>query len=220
MVLTSLGATPLDPDAPEARRWLRDELAKAEYLNAEPNAFDRAMQAIGDWFASLFQGDSGLPPPILMLLLVLFVAVLVVVGLLVFGVPRLRRRRRTLTPLFDDHDRRDLATLRRSAVDAAAAGDWPLAIEERFRVIVRGIVERDLVRVHPGTTARGFADAAALPFPGRATALHSAAAEFDGVRYLGREGSQEAYERLTALERDLGSSAPADAWAEAEEASR
>lgn len=220
MVLTSLGATPLDPDAPEARRWLRDELAKAEYRNAEPNAFDLAMQAIGDWFASLFEGDGGLPAPVLMLLLVLFVAVLFVVGLLVFGVPRLRRRRRTLAPLFDDHDRRDLATLRRSALAAAAAGDWPRAIEERFRAIVRGLVERDLVRVHPGTTARGFTDAAALAFPEHSTALRSAAAEFDGVRYLAREGSPDAYERLTALERDLGASAPAGAWAEVDEASQ
>lgn len=219
MVLTSLGATPLDPDAPEARRWLRDELAKAEYRNAEPNAFDLAMEAVRDWIASLFEGTGGLPAPILTLLAVLLVVVLVVVGLLVFGVPRLRHRR-TLAPLFDDHDRRDLATLRRSALAAAAAGDWPLAIEERFRAIVRGIVERDLVRVHPGTTAHGFTDAAALPFPEHATALHAAAAEFDGVRYLGRDGSQDAYERLTALERDLGGSAPADAWAEAEEATR
>ena len=220
MVLTSLGATPLDPDAPEARRWLRDELAKAEYRNAEPNAFDLAMQAIRDWIVSLFEGAGGLPAPILTLLLVLFVVVLVVVGALVFGVPRLRRRRRTLAPLFDDHDRRDLATLRRAALAAAAAGDWPRAIEERFRAIVRGIVERDLVRVYPGTTARGFTDAAAQPFPGHASALHFAAAEFDGVRYLGRAGSQDAYERLTALERDLGASAPVGAWAEVEEASR
>ncbi|MBT2500272.1 DUF4129 domain-containing protein [Agromyces sp. ISL-38] len=218
MVLTSLGATPLDPDAPEARRWLVDELAKAEYRNAEPNAFDRAMQAIGDWFASLFEGAGGLPAPILTLLLVLFVAVLLVVGVLVFGVPRLRQRRRTLAPLFDDY--RDLAMLHRAAIAAAAAGDWPRAIEERFRAIVRGIVERDLVRVHPGTTARGFTDAAALPFPDHAAALHSAAAEFDGVRYLGRAGSQDAYERLTALEHDLSTSAPAGSWAEAEEASR
>ncbi|RXZ67205.1 DUF4129 domain-containing protein [Agromyces albus] len=218
MVLTSLGASPLDPDAPEARRWLLDELAKAEYRNAEPNAFDLAMEAVRDWIASLFEGAGGLPAPVLTLLLVLLVVVLVVVGLLVFGVPRLRRRRRTLAPLFDDHDRRDLATLHRSALAAAARGDWPLAIEERFRAIVRGIVERDLVRVHPGTTARGFTDAAALPFPEHATALHAAAAEFDGVRYLGRDGSQDAYERLTALERDLGASAPADAWPE--EASR
>ena len=89
------------------------------------------------------------------------VVVLVVVGLLVFGLPRLRRRRRVAEPLFDDQDRRDLRALRRAAAAAAEAGDWPLAIEERYRAIVRGIVDRDLVRVHPGTTARGVADAAA-----------------------------------------------------------
>ena len=136
-------------------------------MSAQPNAFDLAMQSIRDWIVELFEGASGIPGPLLALLVLVVVVVLVVVGLLVFGLPRLRRRRR-----------RRRAALRRPATAAtsrrcagaprprAEAGDWPLAIEERFRAIVRGIVDRDLVRVHPGTTARGVADAAAVPFPG------------------------------------------------------
>lgn len=208
MVLIPRIEIPLDPDAPEARRWLEEELAKPEYQGAQPNAFDLAMQAIRDWIASLFEGARGLPEPLLMLLGVLAVAAVVVIGLLVFGLPRLRRRRKPSTPLFDDRDRRDLATLRRAAAAAAAADDWPLAIEERFRALVRGIVDRDLVRVHPGSTAHGIAYAAARPFPGEAQPLRTAAADFDAVRYLGRGGSSAAYARITELEQRLATTAP------------
>jgi len=207
--VTQLHGSPLDPDAPEARRWLEDELLKPEYQAAQPTPFDLAMQAIRDWFLSLFAGASGLPAPVLNLLLVLLVVGLLIVGFLVFGLPRLRRRRHAPVPLFDDHDRRDLEVLRRAAEAAAAAGDWPLAIEERFRAVVRGVVERDLVRVHPGTTARAFADAASRPFPGHAAALRAAAAGFDGVRYLGRAGTAAEYEQVTALEADLAATRPA-----------
>jgi len=212
-----LETPPLDPDAPDARRWLQDELSKPDYRNAEPNAFDLAMQSIRDWFLGLFQDAPGIPGPLITLLVVLAVAAAVIVGLLVFGLPRLRRRRRAVTPLFDDHDRRDVATLRAAAAAAARAEDWPLAIEERFRAIVRGIVDRDLVQVHPGTTARGVADAAGVPFPGQATALHSAAADFDAVRYLGRPGSRERYDELTRLELALAAATPAHEPADVDE---
>ncbi len=166
------------------------------------------MQSIRDWFVSLFEGASGIPGPLLLLLVILVVVAVLVIGLLVFGLPRLRRRRRVAEPLFDDHDRRDLAALRRAANAAAEAGDWPLAIEERYRAIVRGVVDRDLVRVHPGTTAHGVADAAAVPFPAHADALLSAAADFDAVRYLGRPGSRERYEELTRLELAIDAASP------------
>ncbi|WP_022893586.1 DUF4129 domain-containing protein [Agromyces subbeticus] len=211
MTPTLLRGSPLDPDADEARRWLEDELTGPEYQAAKPNPFDLAMQAIRDWFFGLFDGATGLPGPLLTLLLVLLVIAVVVIRLLVFGLPRLRRRRRGEVPLFDDHDRRDLETLRRAASGAAAAGDWPLAIEERFRALVRGLVDRDVVTVHPGTTARGFSVAAAKSFPGLGTALESAARDFDGVRYLGRGGSADDYERLTTLERDIAGARPASA---------
>jgi hypothetical protein len=208
VVLTVL-FDPLDPDAPEARRWLEDELAKPEYRSAQPTPFDLAMQQVRDWFVSLFEGASGVPAPLLVLLLVIAIVLVVVIGLLVFGLPRLRRRQRPTAPLFDD-DRRDLAALRAAASAAAQAGDWPVAIEERFRAIVRGAVDRDLVRVHPGTTARGVAVAASTPFPGHAASLQSAAAEFDAVRYLGRPGSRERYEELVRLDLELAAAAPSD----------
>ncbi len=210
MIPTSPAATPLVPDAPEARQWLTDELSKPEYQAAQPTAFDLAMQAVRDWFAELLAGATGVPGPVLTLIVVVVVAALVVVAFLVFGLPRLRRARPTSVPLFDDGDRRDLATLRRAAVAAAAAGDWPLAIEERFRAIVRGLVDRDLVHVHPGTTARAFADAATRAFPEHEAELREAAAGFEGVRYLGRPGDATVYERATALESRLAAARSTD----------
>jgi uncharacterized protein YjeT (DUF2065 family) len=202
---------PVEPDGEEARRWLQDELAKPEYRAAEPTWFDRLMKAIGDWLGDLLGTGVGLPQPVVIGLIVLVVLVLVVVGLLVFGLPRLRRRARSAVPLFDDGDTRDLTELRRAAEAAAAQGDWALAIEERFRAIVRGLVDRELIRVHPGTTARGVADASAAPLPAFAEELAAAAALFDEVRYLGRAGSAAGYERLTSLDETLWRTAPAEA---------
>jgi hypothetical protein len=140
--------------------------------------------------------------------LVVVALALIGVALLVFGLPRLRRRADTPVPLFDDGDVRDAVTLRSAAEAAARTADWPLAIEERFRALVRGLLERGLVRVHPGTTAHGMADAAARAFPAAAGRLESAAADFDGVRYLARAGSEAAYRRVAELDAELAASRP------------
>lgn len=199
---------PVDPDGEEARRWLQDELAKPEYRAAEPTWFDRLMKAVGDWIGELLSGGAGVPQPVVISVVILVVVALLVIGLLVFGLPRLRRRRAANAPLFDDGDTRDLAELRRAAVAAAQQGDWPLAIEERFRAIVRGLVDRELVRVYPGTTAHGIADASAAPLPTFAGELAAGAALFDQVRYLGRPGDPGGYARLTALDEALWRASP------------
>lgn len=201
---------PVDPDAEEARRWLIDELAKPEYRAAEPSWFDRLMQRIGEALNELFSGAGGVPQPFVIGIVVLIVVALVVVGLLVFGLPRLRRRRAAQVPLFDDRDVRGLDELRRAAELAAQAGDWPLAIEERFRALARGLVERELVRIHPGTTAHAIATAAATPFPDASAALQQGARAFDEVRYLGRSGGVAEYEQLTELETRLAATTPSE----------
>ncbi|QAY74547.1 DUF4129 domain-containing protein [Agromyces protaetiae] len=203
-----LAEIPVDPDAPEARRWLLDELAKPEYRAAEPTWFDRLAQQIRDWLGDLFSGAGGLPEPVVALIAVLVVAALVVVALLVFGLPRLRRRRSSAEALFDDGDTRTLAELRRAADAAEAAGRFDLAIEERFRAIARALVDREIVRMHPGTTAHGFAASAAGSFPDFGMRLSEASDAFDGVRYLGRAGSLVEVRALAALDADLERSTP------------
>ncbi|MFF2370096.1 DUF4129 domain-containing protein [Agromyces sp. NPDC058110] len=202
-------ADPLEPDADEARRWVLDELSKPRYRAAEPNALDVFARSVRDWFADLLNGAGAVPAEVVALLVVLVALVLVVVGLLVFGLPRLRRRRRSVgSPAFEG-DLRDAATIRRAAEAAARAGDWALAIEERFRAIVRQLVEREIVHVHPGTTAHAVADAAARPFPDARAELEAAAVAFDRVRYLGDAGDAAASDRMTALDVRLGSARPA-----------
>ena len=129
---------PLDPDADEARRWLQDELSEPPYRAAEPNAFDRAMQAVRDWFLGLLDGAGAVP------------------------------------------------------------GE-----------VVAHLVVRELVQVHPGSTARALADEAARPFPAFAPRLADAAADFDAVRYLDRPGDVGVYDRVTRLDRDLQAARPA-----------
>lgn len=205
------GADPLEPDAEEARRWLLDELSKPRYRAAEPNALDLFAQAVRDWFLDLLDSAGAVPGEVIALLAVVAVVVLVVIGLLVFGLPRLRRRRRAATGPAFDGDLRDAATIRRAAEAAARERDWPLAIEERFRAIVRDLVERELVHVQPGTTAKTVADAAARAFPDARAGLADAADAFDDVRYLGAAGDASTYERLTALDRELVLARPARA---------
>lgn len=200
-------APPVEPDAPEAHRWLVDELAKPEYTSAAPNAFDRAVQAALDWFFGLFNSLPGVPAPIATLVIVIVAIALIGLALLVFGLPRLRARsRRTVT--FDGVELASAPRLRRASHAAAEAANWPLAIEERLRAIIRSLADRDLVSVHPGTTAQGFAHAATSTFSHFADPLHDAAASFDAVRYLGAAGDAASYQRLVELDTALEAATP------------
>lgn len=215
-VLAILGPTPtgapgvpVTPDAAEARRWLLDELAKAPYQAAKPTWFDLLAKAVKDWLASLFSPPHGSMAPLLVVALVVVALALIVVAFVVFGLPRLNRRSTLLGELFGEADRRDADDLRRAAERAAASENWTLAIEELFRALARGLAERTILTVHPGTTARGFAARAARVFADERDELADAATVFDRVRYLGGTGSPAEYERLAALERAMRSARPA-----------
>jgi len=194
---------PVDPSAPDAQQWLRDELAKAPYQAAQPTWFDRLSQAILDWFSSLtFVGDgtNGWVP----LIATVVVIALLVAAILVFGLPRRARRRRASTAgLFAADDRRTADQLRRSAAAAASAGDWTLASEEAFRAIAQGLAERTILRPTPGTTAHSVAELAAAAFPDERARLRSGANVFESVRYLGGTGTEQGYTDLVALDADL-----------------
>ena len=84
-------------------------------------------------------------------------AAALVVAFLIFGVPRLNRRSRVAGVLFGEDDDRGSADMRRDAAAAASRGDYATAIAELFRALARGLAERTIVTVTPGTTARGFA---------------------------------------------------------------
>lgn len=194
---------PVDPEPPEARDWLINELTRAPYQAAQPTLFDRVAKAISDWFASLQPGDANGPPTLGIAVIVTLVVVGLVVAFLIFGVPRLNRRSTVAGSLFGEDDSRNAAGMRADAAAAASRGDFTTAIEEMFRSIARGLAERTIVTTTPGTTARGFAGRAGAVFPAFAGQLTAAATSFDEVRYLGREGTEAAYLAVSTLEQQL-----------------
>ena len=208
MIRALPSATALDPDAEEARRLLLEELADPRYRAAEPSWFDRAVQAVRDWFSSLTVPTDGPAVPIAAVIGLLVVVALVVTALLIAGRPSLRRRSALRGSVLAADDGRSSADLRALAEAAAARGDWSEAVIERFRALVRSLDERTLVRASPGTTAHGFARRAEAVFPRSAADLRRTADDFDGVRYLDRPGGPEEYSRVRALDDALAVAAP------------
>ncbi|GLI26060.1 hypothetical protein ARHIZOSPH14_03020 [Agromyces rhizosphaerae] len=201
---------PLDPDADEARRLLEEELRSPEYAAASPTAFDRAADAVRQWLADLFTGGAGLPAPTLLLIGAVVAAGIVVALLLVYGVPRLRRRTSSSgAALLGDDDLRSAARLRRAAAAAAAAGDWDTAVVEAYRGLARGLDERTVLTLLPGTTAHGVADGAAPAFPSLSRRLADAADDFERVRYGGGHSDGAAYARVRDLDAELARTTPA-----------
>ena len=200
---------PVDPEPPEARQWLVDELSKPQYQAAKPTLFDQIAKAISDWVSSLQIGTVEGPPAFGLGVILVLVAAALVVAFLIFGVPRLNRRSRVAGVLFGEDDARGSADMRRDAAAAASRGDYATAIAELFRALARGLTERTIVTVTPGTTARGFAGRAGVTFPQFADRLVTAAEAFDDVRYLGHPGSVEWYEALVALESEVRAARPA-----------
>lgn len=201
-------AVPVEPDADEGRRLLGDELAKAVYQQAKPTWFDLASKAVLDWFASLLDSAGGAGGAIGLVVTVVAIAAVIVTGFLIFGRPRLERRA-AAGSLFGESDTRSAVEIRTAAERLAGEADFTGAIEEMFRALARGLDERTLVDVLPGTTAGSFARQAARPFPAAAEDLRAASADFDSVRYLGAGGTADQYERMAALERRLRAERPA-----------
>lgn len=199
---------PVEPDSEQARQWLARELADPAYREAEPTWFDTVVSEVLEWLGDLLDTGGGSPPVLLLVVVVVIIAALVVAAYFIFGAPRANRRSRATGTLFGDDDERDAAAIRRAAAGAAAAGRWDLAIEEMFRSIARSLGERSILSTTPGTTATGFATAASHYFPDLTAEFTSAGEEFDAVRYLGSDGSAEAYARIEALERTVRSRRP------------
>ncbi|NQX04113.1 DUF4129 domain-containing protein [Rathayibacter sp. VKM Ac-2856] len=203
MIRLALAGAPLDPDAQEARRLLLEELADPRYRAAEPNWFDRLVQGVRDWFASLTLPGDGVGLPVAAVIGVIVLVVLVVVALVLAGRPRLRRRGAATGAVLADDDSRSAAELRALAEAAAARGDFGEALVERFRALVRALDERTVLSVSPGTTAHGFSRRAAAVFPASGEELRRAADDFDRVRYLGLPCDRADYERVAGLDRAL-----------------
>lgn len=200
---------PVAPDADEARDLLLEELAKQEYQAAKPTWFDELIRSFTEWLDNLAApaGSGGLPIPGIVVGAVVIVVVLVLAFLL-FGMPRLNRRSAITGSLFGEDDARSAAEMRSAAEAAARAGDYSLATAEMFRSIARGLAERTVLTTSPGTTAHDFGARAGRAFPDRTADIEHAAAAFDDVRYLGKDGTQAGYTQIASLERALRTAKP------------
>jgi len=196
---------PLIPDGEQARDWAMQELADPVYQAAKPTWFDRAAQAARDALASLFSPDVAPEWAAILALVAAIIAIaVIVIAILVWGVPRRASSRRARTgELFGDVDYRTADGLRTAAEAARSRRDWDAAIVLRFRAAARGLDERGLIELAPGTTARQFAvraDALTAPTSGR---VGDAATVFEDVRYLQRPGTEAGYAVVAAADRAL-----------------
>lgn len=199
---------PLNPGRDEAYDWLVRELSKPEYTAAKPSLIDRIASAIKDWFLSLVVPGDATFAAWVPVIIVLLVVAAIVAAILIWGVPRRNRAGHQTAALFGDADTRTAQELRARARQAAQASDWENAVLEMFRAVARGLDERTLVTVLPGTTAGGFASAAATAFPSYKVRLRSAASDFDSVRYLDGRATADQYEKVAALDAEIARTAP------------
>ena len=203
MIPTALAAAfPLLPDPDQAREWAEQELRDPTYQAAEPTFIDRISQAVGRFLEDLLRvpETGGWGPSALIVLGVIVVAA-IIVGILIWGRPRLSTRAtEPARALFDDDDARSADELRADAAAAAGRGEWDEAIVLRFRAVARGLTERGLVDPPPGATVRAFARETAAALPSLVPLLDPAATTFDDVRYLRRPGTAERYRAVADLD--------------------
>ncbi|HEY0188263.1 MAG TPA: DUF4129 domain-containing protein [Cellulomonas sp.] len=188
---------PVVPNADEAREWLQRELADPVYHERRS-----LLQRLLDWLGSLFDGIKTLPigGPGAVVVVVLLLALVVLVAFWIAGpVRRSRRAPRPTGGVLDGDDRRSADRLRADADAAAARGDWPAAVADRFRAVVRALEERAVLDERPGVTAHEAVEAAGARLPDLLDALRAAGRLFDDVVY----GELAAGEQDDALMREV-----------------
>jgi hypothetical protein len=175
-----LAVVPVQPERDQARSWAVQELSRREYQEARPSLVERALTWLGDVLDRVDFG-TGAPPGLGLLALGLLVA-----GVAIYAVRRAgglhanaRRRAEAVLPA----GRSTAAEHRAAAERHAQAGDWDLAVVERFRAIAREFEERALLRPQPGRTAVEVARDGGAVLPELAADLLAAARWFDDVSY-------------------------------------
>jgi len=199
-----LGEPPLDLPRDEARQAAVAELAKPEYRVGEPNLAARVLRWVIEQANRLLEFVSNAVPGGLWGVAVILLAVGLAAVAVKVGVGPLGRAAAGERAVFVGKTRS--AAEHRDRADAAAArADWPAAVIERYRALVRGLEERGLVDERPGRTADEAASEGAAALPDAASLLGPAARVFDDVAYGGRLGDAAAH----ALVRDAEEAARA-----------
>jgi hypothetical protein len=181
-----------------AQRLARTELSKDIYHPREPLT-QRILDIIGRWLNALFNTGNSVPGGWWALVALAAIAVIVIAGIMTRIGPVARRHRRAddQIPGIRSVTARDH---RMRAARLASAGDYSAAIVECVRAIARQLEERGILTPRAGLTADEIADEAGQALPGDADALRDAARLFDDVCYGQRQGTQDGYQRLRALD--------------------
>ncbi|WP_426592723.1 DUF4129 domain-containing protein [Cellulomonas sp. McL0617] len=196
---------PVDPDADTARRWATQELADPVY-HRQPSLLSRLL----GWLSDQLSGVKGasLPSPLVLTVVVLVVAVVVALAFLLYGPVRRAGRVAAQRNVLDVDDARTADQIRRAADAAAAAGDWDLAVVERFRAIVRGLEERAVLDERAARTAHEAADAAAGRLPAIGADLVDAGRLFDAVAYGHQQAGPDDDARLREVDQRVRAARP------------
>lgn len=201
------GDTFVDVERDEARRRAQEELADPIYED-EPPLLQRVLEWILRQLDELIAGVGNVLTGWSALALLIPIAAIVGIVLWRFG-PMARRAARGEQSLFGDK-KRSAAVYRRLADEAFAAEDWTTSVLERFRAIVAGLEERDILPVRAGSTADEAARDAGRMLPGMTERLVAGAVAFDDVRYGERSATPEEAVTMRDLEHDVRSARISD----------
>jgi hypothetical protein len=192
----------------EAGRRAAEELAKAKYggtpewLVELAERADRWAQRIVDLILRILaQRDpgGGVNWGFLVAVAILLVAIALVVWRV--GLPRWRPRRLDAAVAADST--RPAAGYRALAEQHAAHGDWPAAVRERFRAVVRELETQGILDVRPARTAWEAAYRASLLLPTCRPALQVGAESFNAVAYGDRPADLAAYQQMVAIDEQV-----------------
>ena len=198
-----LADVPVVPDAETAREWAVRELSDPIYHGRE-SLIAALLRWIEERLAETQQAVFGFAPGLPVLVFAVLILGIAVVALLVAGpIRRSRRAGRASTEVFDD-DTRTSDQLRASADAHAAAGRWSEAVLDRFRALLRSLIERALLDERPGMTAHEAAVAAGDLLPSVAADLMRAGRLFDDVRYGDVAATAADDDRLREVDQAVG----------------
>lgn len=200
--MTLVGEPPVNPGRDEARDLLWNELQQPEYAERQ-SLLQRLLQAIQDWFDGLDGPDLTVPATQFAIGIVVVVVIVLVIARLVAGPVRRERRIRGSAVVVEADDVRTAERMRAAADAAAGAGDWSLAVAERFRAVVRSCEDRAVIDPRPGRTAQEAANDIGAALPGLAARLHIGAGLFDQVEYGGLAASSSDDTALRQLDEEI-----------------
>lgn len=179
---------PIDLGRDQARELARQELSQPGYQR-DVSWPQRGLEWLLEQFNRLVNGAAESIPGGLATVLIL-AAVAAIAVLIVLRTGPLARRRAGKDPIFAD-ERRSAADYRAAADAAAQAGEWSLAVIERFRAVVAHLEERGVIEARSGRTADEVARGAGDLLPSIAPALLDGARLFDRVLYGGRAATND-----------------------------